>query len=101
MELQQISDVEKMSFVPIVALIVHELSRNDDKERAHSASDIPSTYVTLHRIEKGDLCEGRPITRKKLIKLCDTVTPLLSGPPAFIPDHVIAYSPVNATLMWW
>jgi PRTRC genetic system protein B len=105
MEFTEITAVEGMEFQASAAILVHELPKRSEKDGdfvgLSSTPEFPPNFVTMHRIRNGQLCEGFPITRRKLFALCKRLLPSLGKDLEYVPDNVIAYTPYNVTLLWW
>jgi len=101
MDMTDVKEVEGMRFAATTTLIVHELERRAPEEGYTGQSEIPSNFVTLHRIRNGEVCEGYPITRTKLLNLFKRILPSLGRDLSYLPENVIAFSPYNTTLLWW
>jgi PRTRC genetic system protein B len=101
MDMTDVKEVEGMRFTATAALIVHELEKVASEEGYMGQSEIPNNFVTLHRIRNGEVCEGYPITRMKLLNLCKRILPSLDRDLSYLPENVIAFSPYNTTLLWW
>lgn len=106
MEFGGITDVEKMTYSAQSALVFYSLDREDKESNIWSykmggGSRTPESFVTLHRIQKGLVCEGQPVSRKKLLKICRTVIPSLDRDFDYLPEDVIAYSKATDRMVWW
>ena len=105
MEFSEIADVEAMKYEACKAIIVHRLKKppsgDEDNYGLRGGDSIPESFVTIHRINGGQLCEGAPITKSKILTLCKEFLPSLRADAAYIPENVITHNPVTSTLIWW
>jgi PRTRC genetic system protein B len=84
------------------ALILYSLRRGGDEGYTSYEERGLGNYVTLHRIEGGLVREGRPVTKKKLLRLCRTVMPRLKARPIYLPSEVLSYNTMDGSFMvWW
>src|SRR5208337_4682353 len=96
-----IKDVEGMEFAASAALIIHEIKKTAGEGDFTGDSEIPTSFVTMHRIRNGEVCEGFPVTRRKLFNLFKRIQPSLKSDLSYLPENVLAYSPYNVVLLWW
>ena len=101
MDMIGITDVEGMEFAASAALIIHELRKTTCQDDLTADSNIPTSFVTMHRIRNGEVCEGFPVTRRKLLNLFKVIQHSLGGNLSYLPENVLAYVPYNITLLWW
>ena len=90
-----------MEFAASAALIIHELKKSAGQDNFTGDSEIPTSFVTMHRIRNGEVCEGFPVTRRKLLNLFKRIQPSLKSDLSYLPENVLAYSPYNVVLLWW
>ena len=98
-------NVKGLHYEASAAVLVHELRGHGEKKEEDSDSvfggEFPNNYVTMHRICDGEVCEGFPITRRKLLALCKRLLPDLGKDLTYMPANVLAYMPYDVTLLWW
>lgn len=86
----------KKSFVAEQALIVYKndgVNYNEYPPLAH--------VVMSHRIENGQICEGRPVTREMLLSLAQLALPIVTAQAAFLPENVLFLSQTEDLTVWW
>lgn len=87
-----------------MALIVYEAL---DREQLDSYTARPGfdhserCFVTKHPIEKGELLEGGPLSRKSLMDLCALLLPGVQKNVTYLPNEVIAHSALKGVVAWW
>lgn len=106
-----LKDLNRMAFKARAALVFYELEDGDTANEGNSNQDCvdyydsgpsaPKHFVSIHRIRGGELCEGLPLTKRKLLNLCRNVVPALGKGMTYIPEHVINYRQYPTTLIWW
>lgn len=84
---------EETKFEAVKALVVYRLTTYGDATH----------YVTAHDIMKGNLAEGKPLTKNALVELCSLVMPEIRQTVKFIPENVLAYTPGHdyGVMAWW
>jgi PRTRC genetic system protein B len=101
----KIREIANMSYEAAAALLVYELHdpnpRSQFPYEDYASHRPPRNFVTLHRIRGGKLCEGRPLTRDKLLRFCKTAMPALTSQITYFPENLLAYTPYNTTMLWW
>lgn len=102
MALIPVKTLDERRYDATTALILYSLRRGSDVNYLSHEEQGLQNYVTLHRIDGGLVREGRPITKKQLLRLCQTVMPKLKAKPSYLPPEVLYYSNVDGSMMvWW
>lgn len=104
MDIEPVKDPHKMSYDATTALFIYELKdRNDQDEHAYmyDRHNPPNCFVTMHRIHDGLVCEGAPVTRRKLNALCKRMLPALATEAFYFPETLITYTPFETVMVWW
>lgn len=99
-DLTNMKDPDKMNYAARMALILYQLEDGNEEED-YTGTTPPKSYITVHRIQNGAICEGRPVSRQSLVSLCRLAMPSLKADTEYIPENVLAYAPLNNTLIWW
>lgn len=60
-------------------------------------------YISKHEIRDGKVCEGYPVNRKDIYKLCKLVMPEIDIAVKYIPEELISYNPLHkyGVMVWW
>jgi PRTRC genetic system protein B len=102
MALISVKTLDERHYEATTALILYSLRRGSEESYLSYEEQSLQNYVTLHRINDGLVCEGRPITKKQLLRLCQTVMPQLKGKSIYLPPEVLSYNTVDGSVMvWW
>jgi PRTRC genetic system protein B len=101
MALIPVKTLDERSYDAVNALILYSLRRGEVNYLSYEEQGLQN-YVTFHRIDGGMVREGRPITKKQLLRLCQTVMPKLKAKPIFLPPEVLYYNTMDGSVMvWW
>jgi len=101
MALIPVKTLDERRYDAVNALILYSLRRREVNYLSYEEQGLQN-YVTLHRIDGGMVREGRPITKKQLLRLCQTVMPKLKAKPIFLPPEVLSYNTMDGSMMvWW
>jgi PRTRC genetic system protein B len=102
MALIPVKTLDERRYDATTALILYSLRRGSDEGYlSHDEQDLQN-YVTIHRIEDGSVREGKPITKKQLLRLCQSVMPKLKAKPIYLPSEVLSYNTIDGSVMvWW
>jgi len=60
-------------------------------------------YISKHEIRDGAVCEGYPVNKKDIYKLCKLVMPEIDIAVKYIPEELISYNPLHkyGVMVWW
>ena len=102
MALIPVKSLDARRYDATTALILYSQRRANDDGHASYEERSLQNYITLHRIDGGMVAEGRPITKKQLLRLCQTVMPKLKAKPIYLPPEVLSYNTMDGSWMvWW
>ncbi len=102
MALIPLKTLDERRYDATTALILYSLRRGSDESYLSHDEQGLQNYVTLHRIEDGAVLEGKPITKKQLLRLCQSVMPKLKAKPIYLPPEVLSYNSIDGSVMvWW
>ena len=91
-----IEEVLNNNYIPVEAIVVYERENVD-----YNYYPNYKHLVTRHRIVRGMIAEGRPITRSVLKNLVKMVLPNIKDEPCIIPPEVLFYAPMDNFVAWW
>lgn len=95
-------DVDAMSYVASTALIFYRIDqKSDGLSFPFDESAPPSIFVKQHSIRDGVVCEGSPVSKTSLLGICRAVIPSLDTDIEFLPETLLAYSPLTNRMVWW
>ena len=102
MALIPVKTLDERRYDATTALILYSLRRGTEESYlSHDEQDLQN-YVTLHRIQDGSVLEGKPITKKQLLRLCQSVMPKLKAKTIYLPPEVLSYNTIDGSAMvWW
>lgn len=60
-------------------------------------------YISKHEIRDGNVCEGYPLNKRDIYKLCKLVMPEIDIAVRYIPEELISYNPLHkyGAMVWW
>lgn len=102
MALIPVNTLEERRYDAKTALILYALRRGSEESYLSHDEQGLQNYVTIHRIQGNSVRAGRPITKKQLLRLCQSVMPNLKARPAYLPPEVLSYNTIDGSmLVWW
>ena len=102
MALIPLNTLNERQYDATTALILYSLRRGTSESYLPHDEEGLQNYVTLHRIQNGSVREGKPITKKQLLRLCQSVMPKLKARPTYLPPEVLSFNTIDGSVMvWW